>query len=446
MATIADRITARLREMPALRLAFATGLAVRILGGYRLLTVRRRFGLAGPDPDTAVHRFHQRSAQRVLNGAVRLQGLMIKIGQHIGSNPSAIPLEYIAVLSRLQDEVPPRPWREMRPAIERALGRSIDDVFAEFDRRPVAAASLAQVYRARLQDGRAVAVKVLYPGIERLVRSDLRVLRFVLWLDSRFAGYPLGPVYEELACNVPLEVDLVHEARAMEEMSAWFADDPRIVIPGVLWEHTTRRLLVMEWVDGIKIVHVGRMRDAGIDVQRISDLLLDCYARQMLVNGYFHADPHPGNLFALPGNRMAIVDFGLTKRLTAEFRRSLAKLLRAMALSDLPLMVEAFGELGFAVARGEDHATWQACGDFFRAITNPATYGVTPESMTELSADWARVVRENPFIAIPGSFTLVSRVFSLLTGVGVAMGAEPRTVETVLRYTLNDATPSAQPA
>src|SRR5262249_59347144 len=136
-----------------------------------------------------------------------------------------------------------------------------------------------EVYRARLKDGRPVAVKVLYPGIERLVRSDLRVLKFLLWLDSRFGGYPLEPIYEELATNVPLEVDLAHEARAMAAMAAELADDPRIVIPRVVPELSSRRLLVMEWVDGIKITEVARLRAARIDVQAVADLLTDSYCR-----------------------------------------------------------------------------------------------------------------------------------------------------------------------
>ena len=435
MTEAVSRLETRVREAPPVRLAYAAGLAGRIIAGYKLIDLCHRLGLGVPDRDRAISRHHQRSAQRVLHGVFRLQGLMIKIGQTIGSNPTAIPLEYIGVLSRLQDAVPPRPWEQMRPALEAALGAPVAEVFAEFDPRPVAAASLAQAYRARLKDGRPVAVKVLYPGIERLVRSDLRVLKFLLWLDSHVGGYPLEPVYEELARNVPLEVDMLHEARAMEEMASWFRDDPRIVIPKVIWEHTSRTVLVMEWIDGIKITEVARLRAAGIDVQAVSDLMLDCYAQQMLVNGYFHADPHPGNLFALPGNRLAIVDFGLTKRLTPEFRASLAKLLRSMTLGDLPMMVEAFGGLGFAVKHGEDHAVWAATGEFFRRITDPRTYGTTPESMMSLNEAWARSVKANPFIAIPGDFTLVSRVFSLITGVGTAMGAEPRVVETVLRYT-----------
>lgn len=438
MTGIAGRAGDRIREVPAVRLAYAAALALRVIAGYKLLGLRHRLHLGVPDRAVAVRRHHERSAEMVLAGVFRLKGLMIKIGQTIGSNPTAIPLEYIAVLSRLQDAVPPRPWPEMRRRIEHGLGGPIGGLFAEFDQEPVAAASLAQAYRARLRDGREVAVKVLYPGIERLVRSDLRVLKFILWLDSRIGGYPLEPIYNELAHNVPLEVDLIHEARAMEAMAAEFRDDPRIVIPTVVWEHTSTSVLVMEWIDGIKITEVERARDAGIDMQAIADLLLDCYSRQMLVNGFFHADPHPGNLFVLPGNRLAIVDFGLTKRLTPQFRRSLARLLRAMTTADLPLMIAAFDELGFAVRHGEDHTVWAATGEFFRRITDPRTYGTTPESMMSLNEEWARAVKANPFIAIPGDFTLVSRVFSLITGVGTAMGAEPHVFETVMRYTSDE--------
>jgi predicted unusual protein kinase regulating ubiquinone biosynthesis (AarF/ABC1/UbiB family) len=280
-----------------------------------------------------------------------------------------------------------------------------------------------------------VAVKVLYPGIERLVRSDLLVLKFLLWLDSKVGSYPLEPIYEELARTVPLEVDLIHEAHAMERVAADFAGDPRIVIPGVVWELTRRNMLVMDWIDGIKVTEVNRLVDAGIDVQVVADLLLDCYARQMLVNGFFHADPHPGNLFALPGNRIGIVDFGLTKQLTPSFRDSLVKLTRSMSLMDVPPMLEAFRELGFAARREDDMRVFVATGEFFHRIIDPGTYGTGPEAMMHLNEQWAREAKANPFIAFPGDMTLVSRVFSLMTGVGVAMGAEPHVTETILRHT-----------
>lgn len=432
----------RLREQPLYRLAAAASVAGGIVAGYRLIALRHRYGLGVPDREAAIHRLHERGAQRVFNGAVRLQGLMIKFGQTIGSNPAAVPMEYISVLSRLQDAVPPRPWREIAPALRREFGRPLTELFSEFDRTPVGAASLAQVYRARLHDGRPVAVKVLYPGIHRLVRSDLRVLKFLLWLDSRFGGYPLEPVYQELATNVPLEVDLLHEARAMEAMSQQFRADPRIVIPAVVWELSTPRLLVMDWIDGVKVTDVAGMRRAAIDAQQMADLLTDCYCRQVLVHGFFHADPHPGNLFALPGNRLAIVDFGLTKRLAPDFTRSLAALTRAMFTADEPRMIEAFTALGFSASRADDTDVLLATGAFFRGITDPSVYRAGADTMQTANEQWSRAIKANPFIAIPGEMTLVSRVFSLLTGVGVGMGAEPRVLAYVLKYTVAPPAPA----
>lgn len=428
-------VPARLRERPAVRFSYAAALAAGIVGGYKLIDARHRLRLGVPDRDAAVHAHHRASARRVYHGAVRLQGLMIKIGQTIGSNPVGFPIEYVEVLSRLQDRVPPRSWAEIRPGIEQALGRPVGEVFAEFSRRPVAAASLAQVHRARLHDGRPVAVKVLYPGIERLVQSDLRVLRLLLWLDGRTSSYPTEPVYRELAQNVPLEVDLVHEAEAMGSFIAQLSDDPRIVIPGVVRELSSRRLLVMEWVDGVKLTDHEGLRRAGHDRQALADLLLDTYCRQILIDGSFHADPHPGNLFALPGGRLAIVDFGLTKRLAPAFRRSLAKMTRALFTGDIPTLVEAFGELGYRVTRGEDHAVYTATAEFFQTITDPTTHADGPASMQAINARWIQAVKKNPIVAIPGDTTLVWRVFALLMGVGASMGARPHVVETVLKYT-----------
>lgn len=440
------RLPYRLRELALFRFAYAAAVAVRVLGGYQLITLRHRLRLGVPDREAAVRRHHARSAGRVFDSVVRLQGLMIKIGQTIGSYPALFPPEYIRVLSALQDAVPPHAWTEMRPALEHALGQPLGRVFAEFDTEPVAAASLAQVYRARLKDGRVVAVKVLYPGIERLVRTDLRLLRLLLWLNGRYVGYSLRPIYDELARNVPLEIDLVHEAQAMEQMTAQLRNEPRVVIPRVVREHTRRRVLVMEWIDGIKVTEVERLRAAGIDVQAVADLISDCYCRQMLVDGFFHADPHPGNLFALPGNRLAIVDFGLTKRLSPGFRLALAKVSRATYTGDAAGIVEGYRELGFAVRHGDGEEVFLATAETLRALTDPSMYAAGPEAMLALNRQWEQAVRKNPFIALPGDLTLVSRVLFLLTGVGVGMGAVPHVAEAVLRYTADtSAAAMAQP-
>ncbi|MHB8577312.1 MAG: ABC1 kinase family protein, partial [Dehalococcoidia bacterium] len=338
-------------------------------------------------------------------------------------------------LSRLQDAAPPRPWSVIRPVLERELGAPPEQVFAAIEPRAVAAASLAQVHRATLHNGREVAVKVLYPGIERLVRSDLRVLKALLWLESRFTGYPLKPVYDELAHNVPLEVDLLHEADALEEMARCFGDSDEVYLPRVVREHSSRRVLVMEWIDGIKITDSAALRQAGIDPQAVSERLVDCYSRQIYDFGFFHADPHPGNLFVLRDGRISIVDFGLTRRLSPAIVRGLALLTHAMFTGDDAATVEAFALLGFRLRDTSNHEALLATAEFFRAVTDPTTYSGGPETLNEVNAHMVRAARANPYVELPGEITLVSRVFALMTGTGVGIGAVPNVLPSVLRWT-----------
>jgi len=430
-----------LREAPTLRFAYALAIAGQTLAGYRLLVWRQRNAPAAVRA-AALRAEHQGNAERIYAAVLRLQGLMIKIGQTLGSNPAGVPAPYIDVLSRLQDAVPPRPWPLIRPAIEAGLGRPLHEAFARIEHRAVAAASLAQVHRATLHDGREVAVKVLYPGIERLVQSDLRVLRVLLWLESHFAGYPLQPVYDELAHNVPLEVDLLHEADAMEEMAALLAGCDDVKIPRVVRELSSRRVLVMEWIDGIKITDVAGLSAAGLDPQQLCERLTDLYCRQIFDFGFFHADPHPGNLFALRDGRIALVDFGLTRRLPRSVVRGLALLSRAIMTGDDASTVEAFRLLGFRLRDTSNQEALIATANFFRAVTDPATYeqagaraGDAEEALRAVNDAMRRATRANPFVEFPGEITLVSRVFGLMTGVGVGMGATPNVLAPVLRWT-----------
>ena len=319
----------QLRDIGVVRLGYAGGVAARILTGYKALEMRQS-RISDDAYDRRVRRHHEKSARQIYRGVLRLQGLMIKIGQTLGSRPDLLPQEYVQTLSKLQDKVPPRPFRRMKPHIEAQLGCPIEEAFAEFDPRPIAAASLAQVYRARLHDGRHVAVKVIYPNIERLVRTDLWILKAILWLEARFYSFPLEPVYRELALNIPKEVDMHHEAQNMEAIAAQLSHRPDVVVPTVVHEWTRSRLLTMEYIDGIKITDFKAIEEAGLDIQSLLRSIGEVYMESMLRFGYFHADPHPGNIFALPGNKIALLDFGLTKRFTPEFREAFVGLARGI--------------------------------------------------------------------------------------------------------------------
>ena len=410
-----------LRENRVFRFTHAATTAARILSGYKLLAMRKK-GMSPEEYDRRLRDHHRRSAQRIYRAVLRLQGLMIKIGQTIGSRPDVFPEEYASVLSLLQDKVPPHPWNEMKPHIERELGGPIASVFAEFDRKPVAAASLAQVYKAKLKDGRQVAVKVVYPNSPRLVRTDLRILRGMIWLESRFSNYPLEPVYQELAANVPLEVDMLHEAEAMKAIASTLAYRDDVVIPGIVEEHTSKRILTMEYIDGIKITNLDGLRAAGIDTEVLFPLLVEVYMEQIMRHGHFHADPHPGNLLGLPGNRLGLLDFGLTKKITDDFREAFKLTTRSMFTGDNEGLVRGLKAQGMRLKNEADDASFIASGEFFRAMSDPETYK-DKEIVQAVNEAWAEAFKKNPLVDMPGDMTLAMRVFFLLFGLGATVGS-----------------------
>ena len=383
--------------------------------------------LAPRDMTERWHAQHRRNAEELYAAAVELQGPILKGAQWLGSRPDLLPRESIEVLARLQDRVPARPYAVMRRVVERELGRPLGAVFASFAKAPVASASLAQVHEARLLDGRRVAVKVQYPEIATLVHADLGSLRLVLGALARVErDFEWEPLLDELAEAVPRELDFEQEGRAAERMARNLAARRDVRIPAVHWEWSTRRVLVMEYVEGIPISDVAGLRAAGVDPQQVARLLLEVFTEQMLVHGFFHADPHPGNLrVEAEGPRLVLLDFGLTKQLPQDFRAAVLELAGALLLGQQGRLGASLVRLGFSTRAGREDSL-QAIAELLQgaALELRARGRLTPATLARLREELPERIRRDPIVRIPPHLVLVGRALGLLSGQLASLGAD----------------------
>jgi predicted unusual protein kinase regulating ubiquinone biosynthesis (AarF/ABC1/UbiB family) len=427
------RLLMALRTRPA-RLGLFAFTVGRIYLNYKIPQVLRRLHLYRDTP-ARISRRHRRNARLLYHLAVTLQGLMIKPCQFISSRADLTPDEYIDVLSGLQDKVPPRPYRVIAEQIQRELGAPPEKLFAWFDRRPLAAASLAQVHRARLHDGREVAVKVQYPGVDRIALADLKNMSLLTDILARIEPtWDFRVIVRELEKMLPLELDFINEGHNAERVADDLKVRPEFVVPGIIWEHTSRRVLTMDYIDGIKITDIATMRRAGIDPERVAQLVTEAYCEMLLINGFFHADPHPGNLLVLPGPKVAFVDFGLSKGFTPPFLRAFVKLTYSILNNNEQGTAEAFQELGFRT-KTNDPKTFVTLGDAFlgRAVRENRTYA-DPEMAGEVNAMLTRVLKENPVVDVPGDIVLVGRVTGLVAGLSKTLGSKVDLLDTMMPY------------
>ena len=396
-----------------------------VYAGYKLISLlERREGEAWGRARR--HRHHRRSAQRFHETATRNQGLLIKTAQFLSSRPDIVPDEYIEVLSTLQDEVPPEPFEVIRGVVESELGRPLDAVFQRFEREPVAAASLAQVHRGVLHDGRVAAVKVQYPGIEQIVATDLRnIARFVAILNRLDKSLDFRFISEEMNNMIPKELDFINEGRNAERIAANFAGVEDIVVPEVYWEHSTRRVLTMEYVEGVKITDLDGMRRLGIESADVAKVLVVAFSEMLLQHGLFHADPHPGNLLVAPGPKLVMVDFGQVKEIGPQFRFVFAQMTRALLADDDSALGRSFRDLGFRMkldtAKGYEDLGNAYVGNIARQMTATEAGWADPAMFEDSYREVLRLLRANPLIKIPPDLLFVGRVMGLLNGLSMTL-------------------------
>jgi len=432
---------ARLRARYRRIMAFFTRLTLSFIFWELLLP---RLGLRAITRRTRTQRIRN-AARQFRSLAVQLGGVMIKVGQFLSSRLDVLPPEATEELAGLQDEVPPEDFEAIRQLAEAELGAPLNQLFADFDPSPLAAASLGQVHRAYLRanaplatEFRRVVVKIQRPYIESLIEVDLRALkRFGGWLER----YPpirrranVSALIEEFSTTIRQEVDYLAEGRNAETFAENFRKRRRVHVPRVVWELTTSKVLTLEDVYAIKITDYDAIRQADIDPAEVARELLDTYLQQIFEDGFFHADPHPGNLFVTPVSppvaedltwRLTFVDFGMVGVVPDSLRQSLRELLIAVGTRDAARVVRAFQAMDIILPGADLKLIEEAEAQLFERY-----WGLNMRQLTQISH--AEVVRfalqfrqllyEMPF-QIPHNLLLLGRTVAILSG--MCTGLDP---------------------
>ncbi len=355
-------------------------------------------------------------AQRLRQALEELGPTFVKFGQALSNRPDLLPADLLAELARLQDTVAPLPDGVAEATIEAEFGRPVSQVFARFDPRPVAAASIAQVHRASLLDGSEVAVKVRRPGIEAQIEDDLGILGLLARLAERYL--PDSDIYQpvtlvaEFARAIRSEQDLAREGRSIERFAKNFTGDPTVRLPRVHWSQTTTGVLTMEYMDGTRLQDV--LADPGaFDAAAIATRGAQAVLKQVLRDGLFHADPHPANIFILPGSVICLLDFGSVGRVDRHLRDSLVRLLDAVAREDAERLASAILSIGRPL-KTLDSA--QLARDLADLIDGYAGVAVRDLSIAGLLQDALAVMRRHR-LQFPADLMLLVRAFVTIEGV-----------------------------
>ncbi|MEJ7622364.1 MAG: AarF/ABC1/UbiB kinase family protein [Pyrinomonadaceae bacterium] len=395
-----------------------------------LLTLRRIF----LGTETSREKIQEKQAIWLRDKLIELGPTFIKIGQSMGTRADLLPLPFVKELGTLVDQVPAFPNDVAFAIIERELGKKISDVYAEFELEPVAAASLGQVYRARLHSGEEVAVKVQRPNLDATIRGDLVILKKVAKFAERFPSLNENAdwtgMLREFDVTIHEEMDYSAEGRNAERFRDSFKNWENIHVPTIYWSATTSRVLTMEFIHGTKVTDLDEQARLNISPAKVNRLLIKTYLKQLLEDGFFHADPHPGNLLVMSDGRLAFFDFGMVGRITPQLQ---AKMIDAF------FHVVSKDPVGIA----DDLIAL----DFLKPGTRPSVVKPVVEKMfefhltrklkdvnfKELTYDLADVMYDYPF-RLPSNFTYIMRALMTLEGIGIVTDPEFNFFETAKPY------------
>jgi len=369
--------------------------------------------------------------------------LLIKLGQFLSTRIDLLPEQATLVLSSLQDEVPPAPFAQVVSVIESELGKPVEEVFSVLERKCTAAASLGQVHKAVLAStGETVAVKIQRSQIDQLVRLDLRALRFVIWVMTRFVDahnvIDLMGFYNEFERTIYEELDYVREAANAQRFRELFKDDPTIYIPQVYDQYVSRRLLVLEWIEGINIDDSAALDAAGINRLELARRTVNAYFYQFFAVGFFHADPHPGNLFARPGPPgngpiVTFVDFGMVGSYTQLMRRFMKQAFLAVLARDARTLANALAQLGFIGEGAELASIERSMSGLLERYADLSLGEVRELGLSTILQEIGQLLYGQS-LRIPARFAFIGRAVGTLMGVVMGLAPEFNFIEVATPY------------
>lgn len=340
----------------------------------------------------------------------------VKLGQILATRPDLFGPEWIREFEKLQSQAPPLDFGELRPQIEEDLGAPLEEIFEEVETKPLAAASMAQVHQATLKDGTKVILKIQRPGIRTKIESDMRLLTYLASLAEKnvpeLATYHPQKVVQQFVKTLQNELNFMTEGQNAEQVAANFENHDQIVIPKIYWEWTKERMNVQEFVEGIPGVNIQAIEEAGMDRKHLAKIGANAVLKMIMVDGLFHADPHPGNFFILPGERIAFVDFGMIGRVSEIRRQQIMKLLQALLQNDAEGLCTIL--LEWSDRAGEDPGELLVAVDEFLGKYSGSS--MEHMDLSVMVGDLLGLVRNNN-LSMPPDQAMLLKVFVSLEGV-----------------------------
>ncbi|WP_338442781.1 AarF/ABC1/UbiB kinase family protein [Synechococcus elongatus IITB4] len=417
-----------------------------LLLSFRLWLIQRPWTYLGGFSSDRQNQRRRRLASWIRETCLDLGPTFIKVGQLFSTRADLFPAEYVEELSKLQDQVPAFDLEQVQQILTSELGASPEALFSDFDPVPLAAASLGQVHRARLKTGEAVVVKVQRPGLQQLFTVDLAILRGIAEYFQRHRRWGQGRdwvgIYEECCRILWQETDYLREGRNADRFRRDFRDCDWLLVPRVYWRYASPRVLTLEYLPGIKISDYTALEAANLDRQKISQLNAEAYLRQVLNHGFFHADPHPGNLAVSPTGRLIFYDFGMMGEIRTDVRSKLMQVFLGIARKDADDIVSALVELGALLPTGDLGPVRRSVQYLLDNFLDRPFEG---QSISAISDDIYEIAYDQPF-RFPATFTFVMRAFSTLEGVGKGLDPDFNFMTVAKPYALeimSDATPNA---